>query len=171
MERLLPDVPSLRSQIFPEKPPAKQLYLCQVDSVTELLNKIKPHSTCFGLLLAMDARETDTTRIFEVADKTLEMGLVYLCAWGPDCGRVHDIFDEQEVARQLDSNTDNLVMTTWHEHETLENALRFFVHSAFPPERYAQACADWIIAVVGEPSWVQEIRNKIQKVAFGPPAD
>jgi hypothetical protein len=58
-------------------------------------------------------------------------------------------------------------MTTWHERDSLEEALWFFVHSAVPTASYRSACTDWVIAVVGNAEWEQEIRSKIAKIAFG----
>lgn len=175
MERLLTNVPSLVSQVFPGKPPSKQLYICPCNSIDELTEKIKPTSTYFGLFLAMDARHVDSRKISEAADKALRSGLVYLCAWGPDCERVHDIFDEQDLNRELkkglERDQDDVVMTTWHDDELLEETLWFFVHSAFPADKYSRDCGDWVVAPVGEPDWEHEIRSKINKIAFGPPTD
>jgi len=181
MERLLADVPSVASMVLSEKPLDKQLYICACNSISEVANKITPTSRCFGLLLAMDARQIDSRKISDLADKILGAGLVYLCAWGPDCERVHDLFDERYLTRELGpgpwidqketSKWDDVVMTTWHDDESLEEALWFFVHSAVPTASYRQACTDWVVAVLGNAEWEQEIRSKITKVAFEPPPD
>ncbi|MGB7845965.1 MAG: hypothetical protein WBL63_10145 [Candidatus Acidiferrum sp.] len=101
MEKLFSGVHSQISQIFPETPPARELYLCACDFIDELASRIKTRSTYFGLLVAMDARGIDPKRIGEAAAKLLEKGLVYLCAWGADCERVHDIFDDEDLAKEL----------------------------------------------------------------------
>lgn len=99
------------------------------------------------------------------------MGLAYLCAWGPDCERVHDIFDEEDLARGLERGTHDVIMTTWHNDESLEEALWFFVHSASPADGYVHGCADWVIAPIANPVWEQEVREKIRRVASEPPGD
>jgi hypothetical protein len=132
---------------------------------------VDPHSTHFGLFLALDAREIDSKRLGEPAARLLKRGLAYLCAWGPDCELVHDIFDEEDVARDLGRDTHDVIMTTWHKDESLEEALWFFVHSAFPADGYVRDCTDWVIAPIANPGWEQEIREKIRRVAFEPPVD
>jgi len=181
MERLLSDVPSVASLIFPNELPDKKLYLCAHDSIGQLADHIKPTSQHFGMLLVMDAKRIDSDEIFGLADKTLTAGLVYLCAWGPGCERVHDLFDEQYLTRELgprpwgeDASTrkwDDVLMTTSHADESLEDALWFFVHSAIPTASYRRTCTDWVMAVVGNREWEQEIRSKIKKVAYELPED
>jgi len=93
----------------------------------------------------MDARSIDSGQIGELAEKMADKGLAYLCVWGPDCERVHDIFDEIEVQRDLEPTDDNVIMTTWHSAESLEESLWFFVNCAFPAEAYEQSCKEWIV--------------------------
>jgi len=164
-----------KSQVLTDKP-AKTVYLTASNSISDLSNQIGPVSRYFGLLLAIDARGLDLSPIFDVATQLLARGLVYLCAWGPDCERVHDIFDEATVSRELDSNappriTDGTVMTTWHSKEPFKEALWFFVHSAFATESYEHNCKDWVIATIGNPEWEQEVRSSIRSVVCGPLAD
>jgi hypothetical protein len=162
---------SLVRQFFPDPPPAKQLYICPSNSIEELADKIKPHSTSYGLFLATGAQGLDAKRLGEPAARLLKMGLAYLCAWGPDCERVHDIFDEEDLARDLRGDLHDMVMTTWHRDESLEEALWFFVHSAFPADGYVQDCTDWVIAPIANTEWEQEIRERISRVAFELPAE
>jgi hypothetical protein len=163
------------SQGLPDKP-AKTIYLITCSSISDVSNQIGTVSKYFGLLLAIDARGLDVSPIFDVATQLLSRGLVYLCAWGPDCERVHDIFDEAIVGRELEGTApsevfDGTVMTTWHSNESLEEALWFFVHSAFPAEAYASECRDWVIATIGNPEWGSEVRRSIRSVVCDPPAD
>jgi len=154
------------SQVLTDKP-AKTIYLTACNSISDLLNQIGPASKYFGLLLAIDARGLDASPIFGVATELLARGLVYLCAWGPDCERVHDIFDEAIIGREMDGT----VMTTWHSKEPFKEALWFFVHSAFATESYEHDCKDWVIATIGNPEWEQEARSSIGRVVCDPLAD
>jgi len=83
------------------------------------------------LLIVGDARDVSTDSIAQVAQRLLEAGLIWICAWGPDCQRVHDVFDEVHVG---DGTTEPpfTLMSTWHSGEPLEEAVWFFVNSAFP---------------------------------------
>jgi hypothetical protein len=53
--------------------------------------------SAFCLLLAINASGISNEFIFQTAEKLIEMGIVYLCAWGPDCERVHDDFAEAKI--------------------------------------------------------------------------
>ena len=43
------------------------------------------------MLIAADAREVATETIARAAERLLANGLIYICIWGPDCKRVHDM--------------------------------------------------------------------------------
>jgi len=171
MERLISGVQSQVSQIFPEKPPAKELYLCPADTITELPGKIKTASQNFGLFLALNAKNLRSEEIGQAAKKLVEGGLAYFCAWGPDCERVHDIFDQSSEKRNSELTGDDVIMTTWHSDETLIEALWFFIHSAFPTQCFVTSCTDWVIAPIGNHDWELEIRSKIREAAFLPAPD
>jgi hypothetical protein len=83
------------------------------------------------LFLAMDARPMSTNEISDIANWALDQGAVYVCVWGPDCERVHDIIDEVLVDRNPDATDEDVIMTTWHDDEALNEAL-WFAESEFP---------------------------------------
>jgi len=108
MEKLSANV---TSAAFADRP-AKDLYFCSVDSVERLPIEITPSSKCFGLFIAMDARAVDNESIERVATRLIAKGLVYLCAWGPDCERVHDAFDWASAVANPEPTVDDVIMTT-----------------------------------------------------------
>ena len=154
MELLLKDV---KSEVFPDKQ-TKDIYLCPSVTIDALAVHITPTSPNFGLLLAMDARSIVGGKMGELAEKLMQKGLAYLCAWGPDCERVHDNFDEMAVLRDLEQKNENVIMTTWHSDESLEESLWFFVNCAFPTQAYEQSCKEWIVAPIGNDEWEQRVR-------------
>src|SRR6267154_1524167 len=82
--------------------PARNFSLLFIDS-WERLAQTSKH---FVLLIAVDASQGPDETIAAAADAILTNGLASLCVWGPDCERVHDIFDEVIVARELDDRRD-----------------------------------------------------------------
>ena len=154
MEKLLSNV---KSEVFPDKQ-TKDIYLCPSTTINVLAEQITPTSPNFGLLLAMDAQPVDSGQIGELAEKLMEKGLAYLCAWGPDCERVHDNFDQIAVLRDLEQKDDNVIMTTWHSDESLEEGVWFLVNCAFPTQAYEESCKAWIVAPIGNAEWEQRIR-------------
>ena len=61
-----------------------------LDDVPDSLLGCSPH---FVLLLAVDASTVEDQRISVVAKTLLDKGLAGFSVWGPDCSRVHDLFD------------------------------------------------------------------------------
>jgi hypothetical protein len=165
MELLLDTFRSQIAHIVPRTLPARKVYLCPAATIRELPRKITARPRGFVLLLVLDAESLKDQEIEYVADKLLNMGLAYLCAWGPDCERVHDLFDAEAESTNEKLTGDDVVMTTWHSEETLAQALWFFLHAAFPTQCFEADCADWVIAPIGNSAWEEEIRNKIRKIA------
>jgi hypothetical protein len=55
----------------------------------------------FALFLAIDGSKLSTADIADFASYTIDRGLFWVSVWGPDCERVHDIFDEVDVGEGL----------------------------------------------------------------------
>lgn len=129
----------------------RALFSLSVPSVDELpaqLDLGSPHFVCF---LAWDARQASNEAILAVATHLLSLGASYFVCWGPDCRRVHDIIDQ--VAS--DSETlvgvplDWCIMTTWHESETIDEALRFFLVDAWPDDHFLNSTRAALAVSVG----------------------
>src|SRR6266850_6007910 len=141
MERLL------TSAEFPKEYP-RNFYLIAVDDISELPLLVKPSSRSFGLLVAMDATEVDPDVIAVAATALIRRGLAYVCCWGPDCSAVHDVFDLAEIGLEISKelkhpDPDDTVMSTWHDDETLQQAVGFFGRTAFPTNSFVDTTHDW----------------------------
>jgi hypothetical protein len=109
----------------------------------------------FRLFVAADTTRATTDQISDFAEAGLERGAVYFCAWGPGCERFHDIFDQVEIGtpRFAPPTPNDVVMTTWHDHETLEEALEFYASCAVPSDGYAAESHYRLAICVGNPEW------------------
>ena len=105
-----------------------------------------PHFACF---LAWDATEASVEEIDSVLRPLLASGVGYLCTWGADCQRVHDIADE--LFDPVVSPKGTVVMTTWHDEETLAEAVEFFLNCSFPHEYYEETLRSGIAISIGSP--------------------
>ncbi len=92
------------------------------------------------VLLAMDARTIKDDALEHLSALLLQHGVVYFCAWGSDCERMHDCFDSQRLEPETNAN---VIMTTWHTNDTIEDVARFFVWATMPAEDYEGKC-EWI---------------------------
>ena len=106
-----------------------------------------------------DASEVSAERISEFARKLLDSGAVYICTWGSDCERVHDIIDEEEVGPNPPPHVDRVVMTTWHAGEPLAEAIWFVLNNSWPDEGYRDGCASTLGVTIGSAEWAAEIHS------------
>lgn len=136
----------------------RSVWLAEVETLREWPAKVPQELGYFVLFLALDGRGVDTDEVYRFARLAIGQGLVYLCAWGDECERVHDIFDE--VPEIFDpSKEGSLVMTTWHDGESLESALWFALNSALPDDDYEEGFRSIVALSVAQPNWAEEIRN------------
>ncbi len=116
----------------------------------------------FAAFVAWDTSGADPVDLEAFCDCLLKRGCVYFCAWGPDCERLHDVFD----AAGVDVNP--VVMTTWHSDESLEEALEFFISSSHPDAGYSDTTRSAIAISIGNRDWEEIIRQTLTK-RFGNP--
>ena len=119
-----------------------------------------PNKT-FVLLLAADGRGLSDQALRARCTQLLMAGARYVCVWGPDCSRVHDSCDQ--AAAELDLNNDHgVIMTTWHDHEPLEEAVWFAANAAFPDHAYAEAAGALVALSIGSNEWHSHIRDYLE---------
>jgi hypothetical protein len=125
-------------------------------SLQEIPDALQEISRYFCLFLAVNASDLSSESVQTAARKLVEAGAVYVCVWGPDCERVHDLFDQASPVEESPTQND-VVMTTWHQKESLEEALWFFVNCAVPTESFVSECQNWIAVSIGNDNWYREI--------------
>jgi len=114
----------------------RDLFAIELDSPEMFPSSLSLGSPRFACLLAWDARDVEAKRIASLARKLLDSGAVYVCVWGPDCERVHDIVDEEDIGLNPPDTDDRVVMTTWHAKEPLAEAIWFVLHNSSPHQGY-----------------------------------
>jgi len=130
-----------------------------------------PHGR-FRLFVAADVTRASTELISEFAYAALTSGMVYFCAWGQDCERFHDIVDEliveDEIGAHLFAGADagDTIMTTWHEADTLDEALDFFINLAEPTSGLDRNSDYWVAVCVNNSEWAAEIRRRLEAAHF-----
>jgi hypothetical protein len=139
--------------------PPRILFLASALELSQLPSAVSPTSPHFALFVACDASTAENSLVSSVADQLMSKGLAYVCVWGPGCERVHDVFDEERVLKNPNETSESVILTTWHSNETLQEALHFFMHSAYPAAAYEQSCRNWIAISVANPEWEQLIRT------------
>jgi len=131
-------------------PNRRRFCLVEIESIDDL-QWLEPRSQHFGLMTAIGLVGVSEKTLQNAADLLVHRGLAYLNAWGTDCERWHDIVDRADVdhltALGVYPNGDwDPIMTTWHEGESLEDAVWDFRYTGIASGHYEQDCSDGIIA-------------------------
>jgi hypothetical protein len=127
-----------------------ELLFAQVASLSEAAAAVSAVDGQVVLFLAVDAGALSGEELEGFARTALSADAVYVCACGPEAGRVHValdlafIDDEERFAALPGWSDTDTVLTS--EHDTLEEGLFFAVWCAFPTEVFDQTCP--VLAVV-----------------------
>lgn len=138
--------------------PTRSYCVGGVDLLQGIPSALEAVSAKYCLFLALDATSINDEEIRRTAKMLLERGIAYFCVWGPECERVHDLFD---LERLPEEPRDRVVMTTWHSKESLSKALWFFEYCAEPADGFAADCRDWVAFSIANESWAQHIRTTL----------
>jgi hypothetical protein len=142
----------------------RELYLHELDSFAEWpnlradpmwLTVIEEDAGGFALFLACDATNIRPEVLAGLAEYCVDHGVFWVSTFGRDCERVHDLFDEVDTNRGLEER--GVVMTAWHDHEPIEDALDLFWHT-FPDEKKQDGPAR-VVLVVDSDKWVEAVRR------------
>lgn len=100
-----------------------------------------PSSSDFGLLILQFGETIAPEERLRWVDQIADSHCSVVCAWGSGGTRWDDDVDHAIVTQNLDRGVDRFVMTTWHDNDSLEEVLTYFLHTASAgetrPERYA----------------------------------
>ena len=82
--------------------------------------------TPFACLLYSNQEKASSDEIESVANWLVNSGCRYAVCAGVKCEEWHDTIDTADTIR--DPNTQNLIMTTWHKNETVEDVVWFWLN-------------------------------------------
>lgn len=139
----------------------RELFLLSVDNISEVLPLPEKENDNFALLLLMDGRDKLVGDLGIIPQQLIEYGLVYLCTWGNDCERIHDIFT---IQIEIENEKEIPIMTTWHDDESIDETLWFFLFNTFPDDKYFDTCKTAIVISVGNSEWEEQLRNGMSDI-------
>ena len=122
--------------------------------------------------MAADVTSANTQAISDFAFSALKRGMVYFCSWSPGCERFHDIVDEVITGDDLTKeefsgpSTSDVVMTTWHDDETLEETLDFLATCAVPTDGFAPDSDFRLVISVANQQWATQAQKFLESAKF-----
>lgn len=140
------------------------LQILPISSIEDLADSIPRKAEYFTLFLAWDNTNVDHERLLQLFRPLVDRGLAYFCCWGQGCEETHDAVDwcAQDRESQMAPPT-HILMTTWHDNESLEEALWFFKNVAFPAEMNILSNCGRFVVPVGNEEWTRRLKSLISK--------
>jgi hypothetical protein len=141
----------------------RQIWLLKLDALQTAFACDDLHGQKFACLCAIDARSIPNAKLSAFCSHLIRLGCAYLCVWGPDCERVHDMMDEEGTGDDPPGTNIGCLMTTWHANESLVEAVEFLLTGTVPDEEYSPAGCPYGLAVaVGSTEWATEIEHQLR---------
>lgn len=113
----------------------------------------------FVLFVAMDTCVLPEKSLASVAATAVRAGASYICCWGPECSRFHDVLEGTDSACQHDGSSERNIMTACQQGKSLEQALGFAVHVARPRPQFEASTRAVIAVAIANPAWASRIET------------
>jgi hypothetical protein len=139
------------------------VFSTHVAKISDVLSLEFP-SKFFTLLLCADYDTSSVSTLSLLADRLMDLGNMYFCAWGPGCEKAHDIYDEELVRRNVEKGLEHCVMTTWHDYEPMEEAVWFVLFAAAVTDEYWDECST-VVVTVGSHEWRDCVEANLSDIA------
>ena len=111
----------------------------------------------FTTFLALHADRYTDRAIIALGWRLRAAGLVWLCAWGPDCGRVHNLFDVVAIEEERTGIQRPWLMTDEINDEPLAEALWYALNAV--GEDVKDLCKSAVVIGTDRGDWRREIRS------------
>ena len=123
------------------------------------------------LFVAADSTQISTDTISDFASAALNNGTVYFCVWGHGCERFHDIVGEVILSdgRFHGVTASDLIMTTWHDHESLQEALSSFAACGVPADGFVIDASFGLVVCVDSERWAATAKELFRSAGFAVP--
>ncbi len=137
-----------------------------VSALHDLAGSLSLPSKHFIALVACDSTRFSVDEMSKAGAWLLDQGAAVIATWGPGCEKFHDIIDETDLEVRPAQAEDELVLTTWHDSESLAEALWFVINTISPVSRYEATCNTVLTIAVGNPEWQAEIERWLTSPAL-----
>ncbi|MEM7232624.1 MAG: hypothetical protein AAF517_10640 [Planctomycetota bacterium] len=137
--------------------PNRSFSLVTADHWSDVTNGLPLTANAFVCLLAWDATERTHEEVYKVAECVLHAGARFICTWGTDCERVHDLIDDAVIGQE--GGDIDPIWTTWHDDETLEETIDFVLTTISPAERFTAAEQNVVAVTIASRQYSETIRN------------
>lgn len=143
----------------------RDLFYTFVSKLSDISRDLSLFSKHFILFVACDFSQYTIDELNNFAKKMIDEGAVSICTWGKDCEKMHDIFDETIIYhKEIEKRELPHIVTTWHEKDSLDEALWYALNVAFAVGEYEETCKSTLIAAVGNEDWNKQILKRLSDI-------
>jgi hypothetical protein len=146
-------------QLLPYAPDCygRVVQAAHANSLAAAVAELHVPSEHFVLFIAADTSDIPGVDLVDFAAALIRAGAAYICCWGPDCERFHHCFDEADFVVNGEASDSRVLMTTWHDDESLEDALWYALNSTIPAPAYEAGTQSVIAISIGDQGWSDRI--------------
>lgn len=137
----------------------RSLILYAAKTPGEFQSGFEAPSQYFVVMLVCDGRLISDRDIAELSRRLIGAGCVYLCCWGQDCERVHDLFDTEWIDNGFDAECGDTIMTTWHTDDSLDDFIEYAVSFTEPTRKYQKQCNSVVAIVIDDAQALSRINE------------
>jgi len=117
----------------------------------------------FALLLYIADRKIPNDERNDLSGQIVDQSCRYAVCAGIECGLWHDCIDESFVMKSIiEEKEEDFIMTTWHDKESIEDIVHFFVYCT---EIGNSTPKNFCVAILGHQKGLMEkIKTEIEKL-------
>jgi hypothetical protein len=140
----------------------RELFFAEAARIDDWPESIDAPDPYFVLFVAADAARIADAELTIFARKLIGQGAACMSAWGPGCGRMHLAFDEADIDLNPDFGADDVIGTTDHADESLDEALWDALFVEWPAPKYEATCDSFLAISVGRDDWAAAVRRRLE---------
>lgn len=142
---------TVNSSVFAEHFTGRDVQLVSAASLQELPAALASQAGPFLLFVAAGTTTLSDRAVVAICEELLRQGAVYAICWGPNSTHLKALFEQ--AASFLHGDGPRTVKMTSHEHESLQDALWFAVHTAYPHDAHEEGWTRLVVATVASEDW------------------
>lgn len=151
--------------IFTEQYSGRRIELIGISKLDHLALALAGRDRPFILFVGTGTTALAESALVALCAAVISQGCVYVCCWGPQAAYLETCFDQAEAL--VHPGARSVVTTTNHEIDSLEDAIWFAVHAAYPDDDYEDGWENLVVVTVGNEDWRRRAANYLAAGAPG----
>jgi len=137
-----------------------EVFALHAKTLSDAVPQLALRTQYFSILIVCDSEQLPAEEICSFARALVDKGAMWVCTWGKGCERFHDRIDEVAVEMELLGQLppalgESVLMTTWHERESLAGALWFLLSCVWPQDKEWETWST-VVLTIGNQAWAHE---------------